>query len=296
MSSPPSAVAKPAPTKQRFARDPLLVHSLVDPLASQANPGPVGVGSVLRGVWERAWPGVSVVELAVAVGMPLGAVLVAVQELLEQPREGGVWLALRPAVSLSEPAGVALARRLDRLAPAGSKRHAAEKRSGKLVIAGGPTAGKERLLASVAGGEVARLETLIPSSDRQEHRRVEMGFARCVAGGDAAVLVVATPSVPVGERFLWRDVARGAVGVVVAVDADRPGDALPALAACREQGLAHVVAVTSGCPRPERVEEVGAALALEPDIPTVAVDPGEPGACLAALAALAHTITTGGRA
>ncbi|WP_344977569.1 hypothetical protein, partial [Salinactinospora qingdaonensis] len=247
-----------------------------------------------RGVWERAWPGVSVVELAVAVGMPLGAVLVAVQELLEQPREGGGWLALRPAVSLSEPAGVALARRLDQLAPAGSKRHAAEKRSAKLVIAGGPTAGKEGLVASVAGGEVARLETLIPNSDRQEHRRVEMGFARCGVGGDAAVLVLATPSVPVGERFLWRDVARGAVGVVVAVDAERPDEAGPALAACREQGLAHVVAVTSGCPRPERVEEVGAALALEPDIPIVAIDPGERGACMRALAGLGQVVRARG--
>ncbi|WP_344971923.1 hypothetical protein [Salinactinospora qingdaonensis] len=272
-------MAEPGAGIRLFARDPLLMHSLVEPHPHQYSLVTAETLAPLAWeVWTAVWPGASVAEIALYLGRPVGAVLVGLHELLGHRSCGDDELVrLLPTVAPLDPAAPAVLRRLAHLTSPPIELGTITRtiRSAKVVVAGGPTADKARLLATLTGQPGARLPVSLPLPQQGATTESAVSFVRCATAPDEAVLAFATPAEADGERFMWHDLVRGALGAIVAVDARRPQEALPALAACRRRGVVHVLAVTSPSLNAATSARLRADLALSTDTPVVAADPGD---------------------
>jgi signal recognition particle receptor subunit beta len=99
-----------------------------------------------------------------------------------------------------------------------------------------------------------------------------MDFGRVSLSEELILYLFGTP----GQHrfwFMWDDLMRGAIGVVVLVDTRRLADCFAAVDFVEDRGLNYVVAVNcfDGVAR-HRAEDVREALSIDPDVPVVLTD------------------------
>lgn len=116
---------------------------------------------------------------------------------------------------------------------------------------------------------------------------VAIDFGRISLPGGVVLYLFGTPG---QERFrpLWDDVAYGALGALVLVDARRIDASFDVLGLVEETGLPYAVAFNSfpDAPRHHTPEQLRAALDLEPTTPMVTCDAREADSSVDALLAL----------
>lgn len=272
MSPCPATAAVPELRRARErlrAHSPLLTHALVeatDTLTAHTERSPIARS--LTAALE-ATPRVCALDLA-ASGWPLGAVLVELSELAQMGA-----LRVRPPLAAGDPAAATVLAQVD-LASTG--RTFGDSVSMKVAVAG---PGAHAVVASL--GEPHLMEGMV---DRLPgHAARPWMFTRLGAGGYVVYVAADTAAAP-GEEA-WYQLLRGAVGVVVTVNADVQSRHLGRRAAveARVAGLSCVLAgaLTSDQVHPE-LDEVA---------PVAPAGPGDPAGSRAALRFLAEAIETG---
>ncbi|GAB2746869.1 GTP-binding protein [Streptomyces bullii] len=116
---------------------------------------------------------------------------------------------------------------------------------------------------------------------------VAIDFGRISLPGEVVLYLFGTPG---QERFrsLWDDIAYGALGALVLVDARRIDASFDVLGLVEEAGLPYAVAFNAfpDAPRHHTEEQLRTALDLEPATPLVTCDARERNSCADALLAL----------
>jgi uncharacterized protein len=157
-----------------------------------------------------------------------------------------------------------------------------ERRSVKVVIAGGFGTGKTTLVGSVS--EIPPLTTEevltqasvgiddITGVEGKTQTTVALDFGRITISPDVVLYLFGTPG---QDRFwfMWDELAQGAVGAVVLVDTRRLGTSFPAIDYFERRGIPFVAAVNKfhgECLYSE--EEIRAALELHAEVPLVWCD------------------------
>ncbi|HKS45002.1 MAG TPA: ATP/GTP-binding protein [Amycolatopsis sp.] len=152
----------------------------------------------------------------------------------------------------------------------------------KILIAGGFGVGKTTMVGTVSEIRPLRTEEYITEASRGvddpgavEHKTtttVAIDFGRITFDNRLALYLFGTPG---QDRFwfLWDDIAEGALGAVVVADTRRLQDCFPAVDYFERRAIPFVVAVNcfDGCRR-YRVDQVSAALDLDPGTPVVLCD------------------------
>ena len=152
----------------------------------------------------------------------------------------------------------------------------------KILIAGGFGAGKTTLVSALSEVRPLQTEEVLTGAgldtddvsgvEQKATTTVAMDFGRITINDDLQVYLFGTPG---QDRFwfLWDELAFGALGAVVLADTRRLADCFPSIDYFEGRGTPFVVAVNcfEGAKK-FRLDEVQAALDLDPGVPVVLCD------------------------
>ncbi|GIJ43515.1 ATP-binding protein [Virgisporangium aliadipatigenens] len=177
----------------------------------------------------------------------------------------------------------------------------------KILVAGGFGVGKTTLVTSVSESAPLRTEEVLSSEsvgvddlsgvEAKETTTVAMDFGRITISDSLVLYLFGTP----GQdrfRFMWDELALGALGAVVLADTRRLADSWPSIDYFESDGTPFIVAVNcfEGARRYE-LDEVQLALDLDPEVPVVLCDARQRQSgkdVLIALVQHAHRVRGGG--
>lgn len=166
-------------------------------------------------------------------------------------------------------------------------------RVSKVVVMGGPAAGKATFIGSVCDEPARRLvvdQSLGDSAPRPDGndpaQLISVPFGRVMVGPAWYLYLVGAPALKLSSA-LWEDFSIGAVGCVVIIDTMRLGECFDAVTYCEEKGVPYAAAINcfQGVLMHD-LEQVTKALDLPPEVPIFRTDVRSKGAAKQALANL----------
>jgi signal recognition particle receptor subunit beta len=169
----------------------------------------------------------------------------------------------------------------------------------KILIAGGFGAGKTTFVGSASEIRPLQTEEVLTAVEGADDTSgveskatttVVMDFGRITITEDLLVYLFGTP----GQerfRFLWDELADGALGAVVLADTRRLADCFPSVDYFERRGTPFVVAVNCfDADQRHGVEAVRRALDLDPHVPVVLCDARDPSSARSVLIELVEYV------